>query len=64
MAVISGSVWGIVLLCAVLVFWAYMAIRDVRSIIFLIRGRKYYKMTYGKAKERKEGQYVDDFPFD
>jgi hypothetical protein len=64
MVLFSNPVWGIILMIVALVFWGYMAVRDVRSIIFLIRGRKYYKKTYGKAKERKDGKYIDDYPFD
>jgi hypothetical protein len=30
----------------------------------LVKGIKYYKKTYGVAKEREKGKYVDDFPFD
>lgn len=64
MALFIGGVLGIVLLSITLAFWGYMAVRDVRNIIFLIRGRKYYKKTYGKVKERKDGKYIDDYPFD
>ena len=61
----SSYIWGgILLLVVALAFWAYMAVRDVRSIIFLLRGRKYYKKTYGLVKKREKGKYVDDFPFD
>ncbi|MBN2157203.1 MAG: hypothetical protein JW776_14255 [Candidatus Lokiarchaeota archaeon] len=63
MVFIASSIWGIILLAIALIFWGYMAVRDIRSILFLVRGRKYYKQTYGQAK-RKEGQYVDEFPFD
>ena len=64
MVIMSSSIWGIFLLVVSLVFWVYMAIRDIRNIIFLIRGRKYYKKTYGKIKEKKEGEYIPEFPFD
>jgi hypothetical protein len=44
-------------------FWAYVAIRDIKNIILLLRGRKYYKFTFGKVKKEKQGNYVDDFQF-
>ena len=62
--IIANTVWGSLVLVVSLAFFAYMAVRDVRSIIFLLRGRKYYKMTYEKVKEKEMGKYVDDFPFD
>ena len=62
--IFASNAIGIVLLSIVLIFWVYMAIRDVRNIIFLLKGRKYYKKTYGQARKKEEGKYVDDFPFD
>ncbi|TFG21300.1 MAG: hypothetical protein EU530_00705 [Promethearchaeota archaeon] len=61
---ILSNIWGILLFGITLAFWIYLAIRDVRKIIFLFRGRKYYKKTYGIAKKRDKGKYVDEFPFD
>ncbi len=61
---IASNIWWIILLCAGLGVWALLAIPDIRNIIFLLRGQKYYKKTYGKVKEKKKGEYVGDFPFD
>ncbi|MHA1451601.1 MAG: hypothetical protein ACTSRD_01930 [Promethearchaeota archaeon] len=61
---LSSTAWGIFLFVVVLAFWAYMGVRDIKNIIFLLKGQKYYKKTYGQAKQREKGKYVDDFPFD
>jgi len=55
--------WIFLLFFLIMAIWAYFIFPNVRSIIFLLRGREYYKKTYGKIKHQTD-QYVDDFPFD
>jgi uncharacterized membrane protein len=55
---------GLGLLAIMGAFVLYLIIRDIKSINYLVKGIKYYKKTYGVAKEREKGKYVDDFPFD
>ncbi len=64
MTIFTGNIWGIILVGLTVAFFLYLVVRDVRRIIFLFRGRRYYRDTYGRAKQREKGKYVDDYPFD
>lgn len=59
----GGLYLGIMLFVTIFLGCSYIVFQDSRNLMFLIRGRKYYKKTFGKIKKREEGDYIDDFPF-
>ena len=61
---LANSIGGIMLIAIVLGLIVYLIAKDGKNLVFILRGRKFYQNTYGKAKKRKKGEYVDEFPFD
>jgi hypothetical protein len=51
LTIIMFSFWGILLFIIPFLFWGYMSMRDIKSIYYLWKGRKYYASTFANNQE-------------
>ena len=59
-----SDILNMVIFGIMIILFLYLLFVNIRDLIYLIRGKRYYDNTYAKLKEKKDGQYIDDFPFD
>ncbi|MHA1871805.1 MAG: hypothetical protein ACTSU2_16335 [Promethearchaeota archaeon] len=64
--IIMFNFWGILIFIIPFAFWAYISFKDIKNIIYLWKGRRYYKKTFydqlhsGDDEDEDEDEYEEE----